>query len=47
MRKYRKGRSLISRENKEYLILGSELICDKGEFESKFEVSPKNIKLQG
>ena len=37
----------ISRENKEYLILGSELICDKGEFESKFEVSPKNIKLQG
>ncbi|MCP1225814.1 DUF4280 domain-containing protein [Sebaldella sp. S0638] len=22
-------------------------MCDKGEFESKFEVSPKNIKLQG
>ena len=29
------------------MILGSELSCDKGEFENKFEVSPKNIKLQG
>lgn len=37
----------ISRGNKEYLILGSELICDKGEYENKFKVSPKTVKLQG
>ena len=39
--------SRISRENKDYLIKGTELICDKGEYENKFEVSDKSVKLQG